>query len=220
MTKFNSHTWASDERVVCDSYHCLDHVWPLCPKVFDCVKDIHNALCLHSLYGCTQSTEGTGSANSSTGRKREMKGEWEREGGWREGGRSEGRREGGRERERREMRAYSCDFKDRVASYLVLNVRLRAMNIPAVNNDGFVPGVLLCAYDLVNEVNHACPRAGGTTLWPWDEMVLLHCEWFVLSRLCVLWRWMDMEEHYAVVHCVYKVVATMMKLCIKGDLAQ
>jgi hypothetical protein len=35
-----------------------------------------------------------------------------------------------------------------------------------VYNDRFVSSVLLCSYDLINEVNHPRPRAGSSTLWP------------------------------------------------------
>ena len=49
-----------------------------------------------------------------------------------------------------------------------------AFPLPAVNNDRFIPSVLLCSYDLVNEVNHPCPCAWSPTLWPGSEMKLLH----------------------------------------------
>ena len=59
------------------AYHCLDHVGSLCSQVFDSVEDINYALCLHPLNGCTQSTEGTGSTDSSTeGERRRGKIQW------------------------------------------------------------------------------------------------------------------------------------------------
>ena len=127
-------------------------MWSLCPEVFDGVEDIDNAFCLHPLYGCTQGTESTSSTYSST----EGDGEGERvvremekqvfqgrERGGRNGERGEGQREGKGERERRARKGE--EEIERSCKY----------SIPAVDYDRFVSSVLLCAYDLVNEVNHS-----------------------------------------------------------------
>ena len=48
------------------THWCLDHVWSLCSEVFDCVEHINQSLTLHPLNGCTQGTECSSAANTST----------------------------------------------------------------------------------------------------------------------------------------------------------
>ena len=50
-------------------------------------------------------------------------------------------------------------------------------------NDRFVSSVLLCSYDLVDEVDHPRPCAWSSTLRPGGEVKLLHNSVLVVSRL-------------------------------------
>jgi hypothetical protein len=52
-----------------------------------------------------------------------------------------------------------------------------------VYNDGLVSSVLLCSYDLINEIDHARPRAWSPILWPRSEVKLLHHSVLAVSRL-------------------------------------
>ena len=54
-----------------------------------------------------------------------------------------------------------------------------------MNNYRFIPSVLLCSYDLVDEVDHPCPCAWSSILWPRSEVKLLHHSVLVVGGLYV-----------------------------------
>ena len=57
------------------------------------------------------------------------------------------------------------------------------INLPAVDNDGFISSVLLCSDDLIDEVDHPRPSAWSSTLWPRGEVKLLNHSVLAVSRL-------------------------------------
>ena len=62
-------------------------------------------------------------------------------------------------------------------------IRTPCISLPAMDDNRFIPSVLLCSYDLVDEVDHPRPCAWSSILWPGGEVKLLHHLVLVVSGL-------------------------------------